>query len=665
MKRTNKIFIVFLVFALQMIVQHNLFAQEVLIQLSANKQVNQLSTPKNLKGDLDTLLLPFIDDFSYSSVYPDSRLWTNNQVFVNNSYGENPPSAGVATFDALDNKGLLYDFSVYSIPFSADVLTSKPINLNYTDTSLKINANTVFFSFFYQSAGLGDAPETSDSLILEFFNKNTKGWDTVWTTPGVPKMSEFKQVMIQITEQYLYKGFKFRFRNIVSLSSNLNPSFASTADHWNIDYIRIDKNRNKFDSNVRDVCYMNNMTSLLKDYESIPWHHLRNGDSTKMKDNILITFKNNDIRQARHIDTVKFLITDKWGTKKTTTISAGGKDVSAGKSLSSSYAIKQSNGKYLYKFVSTSPDSALFEVKSQIKTGDFDYKLNNELVYNQQFYDYYAYDDGSAENGYGLFGEGAKFGMVACKFVNYQPGDSLTAVKIYFNDIVKGINKNFWYYLTIWNCKNGIPNQVLYSNPDYKPTYSSEYSRPDSLHQFFTDTLRSIFPDKFGYFHDTVVTAPDTFFVGWIQTTADMLNVGWDVNRDAGYVENYANVNRIFFNTAGKWTPTSFKGALMIRPVFGSVYNKRKNSNAIESQNLLENVVVYPNPASNSFRIDVPLSEFTDVYLFDMTGKLMKYISSYQSEEIFCNELKSGLYLLKIVDKDKNSIQKKLIIHRD
>jgi len=63
MKRTNKIFIVFLVFALQMIVQHNLFAQEVLIQLSANKQVNQLSTPKNLKGDLDTLLLPFIDDF--------------------------------------------------------------------------------------------------------------------------------------------------------------------------------------------------------------------------------------------------------------------------------------------------------------------------------------------------------------------------------------------------------------------------------------------------------------------------------------------------------------------------------------------------------------------------------------------------------------------------
>ena len=50
----------------------------------------------------------------------------------------------------------------HSSGFEADQLTSKPINLNYPASE------NIWFSFFYQAGGLGDAPEKNDSLTLQF-----------------------------------------------------------------------------------------------------------------------------------------------------------------------------------------------------------------------------------------------------------------------------------------------------------------------------------------------------------------------------------------------------------------------------------------------------------------------------------------------------------------
>ena len=47
--------------------------------------------------------VPFIDDFSYDSSFPDTILWKDNSVFVNKNYGVNPITIGVATFDGLNS----------------------------------------------------------------------------------------------------------------------------------------------------------------------------------------------------------------------------------------------------------------------------------------------------------------------------------------------------------------------------------------------------------------------------------------------------------------------------------------------------------------------------------------------------------------------------------
>src|ERR1035437_9425528 len=134
-------------------------AQEVITGLRSNYRIiNNTEKHKENKGltSTDTLALPFFDDFSGHSIFPESNKWTDNYVFINNTYSDRQITAGIATFDALDNSGRMYDAASVS-GFEADHLTSQPINLNYSAS------DNIWLSFFYQAGGLGDPPEANDS----------------------------------------------------------------------------------------------------------------------------------------------------------------------------------------------------------------------------------------------------------------------------------------------------------------------------------------------------------------------------------------------------------------------------------------------------------------------------------------------------------------------
>ncbi|HOS17078.1 MAG TPA: T9SS type A sorting domain-containing protein [Bacteroidales bacterium] len=161
-------------------------AQEVLTGLHANMAIKQSFDKFN---DLhqktiskfiyyEAINLPFIDDFSNYTVYPDTILWIDKQAFVNYSFAVNPPSVGVATLDAVDKQGEIYAHAQKE-SFPADSLTSRPIRLDsifYPFAKALSAADSIYFSFYYQPGGgigkpwakLGDAPESSDSLVLEF-----------------------------------------------------------------------------------------------------------------------------------------------------------------------------------------------------------------------------------------------------------------------------------------------------------------------------------------------------------------------------------------------------------------------------------------------------------------------------------------------------------------
>ena len=219
----------------------NINAQEILIPLTENPALKAYqkkhSTIKNLKA-ADTLELPFLDDFSTSYLYPDANLWADSFVFINNSYPDLPPSIGVATLDAIDDKGNFYQGAGYEISFTADYLSSKPINLDYPGDQ------SIYLSFYYQPQGLGDNPEEKDSLILEFFDIQNSVWNKVWSRAGSTNQN-FEQVIIHISDaKYLKKGFRFRFKNLASLSSASVPSKVGNVDHWHIDYVYLNRNRN-------------------------------------------------------------------------------------------------------------------------------------------------------------------------------------------------------------------------------------------------------------------------------------------------------------------------------------------------------------------------------------------------------------------------------------
>jgi hypothetical protein len=156
---------IFLYVVLLHVCQSYSTAQEVISGLQSNYSItnnSKLLMERKGLAVTDTVSLPFFDDFSGHSIFPDTKKWIDNFVFINNTYSDRQITAGIATFDIIDNSGKMYT-TANSTGFEADHLTSQPINLKYSPS------DNVFLSFFYQTGGLADPPEANDSLTLQFF----------------------------------------------------------------------------------------------------------------------------------------------------------------------------------------------------------------------------------------------------------------------------------------------------------------------------------------------------------------------------------------------------------------------------------------------------------------------------------------------------------------
>ncbi len=591
----------------------NINAQEILIPLMENhalKAYQKKHSPiKSLKAG-DTLELPFLDDFSTSYLYPDANLWADSFVFINNSYPDLPPSIGVATLDAIDDKGNFYQGAGYEISFTADYLSSKPINLDYPEDQ------SIYLSFYYQPQGLGDNPEEKDSLILEFYDVQDSVWNKVWSRAGTTNQN-FEQVIIHISDtKYLKKGFRFRFKNLASLSSASVPSKVGNVDHWHIDYVYLNRNRNASDLIKHDIAFVSPMYSFLSDYSAMPWKHFLTNPAAMLKTNIEVIYRNND-NVNRLIERLDFIFKDNSGNRQNDTLEGGSSDMTPG-------LLVNYRAPFSYSFTTNTQDTASFTVTAKITTDDFDPVMNNEIHYLQKFYNYYAYDDGSAEVGYGLIGEGTKYAKLAYQF-DAKMKDTLQSVQMYFNRTYNDASKKY-FYLTIWDDDGtGQPGEILYQKEGALPEYKN------GLNQFHT------------YILDTTLVLQGKFYVGWIQTTEDLLNVGMDINT----VSN----DKIFYNITGTWTKSKYEGSLMIRPVFGKsiVTALAKNPSFINNID----IKLYPNPVNDilNIRIDNEMTEQFYIYVIDTKGSILYKNTVEKQGSIDLSGFQTGIYLLRISDK--------------
>lgn len=590
------------------------------------------------------LELPFFDDFSKSFSHFSSKCWDARHVCFNAQYAVNPPNTGVVTFDAIDNTGKLHSVAS-NFPFSSDTLISNPINLSFTSDT------TIYLSFYFQPQGLGNRPDDRDSLLLEFYNSDLDEWEGAWacwltasdsTLHEVNKLknsitekvtakfdSTFFLVHLPITEdRFLTPNFRFRFRNIASLSPNTDvPSLRGNSDHWHIDMVYLNRGRSYRDTLLNDVSFAKPLKSILNTYQQIPWSHFTNAAVETELDNPLVF--NIDYKNLGLIswNVTRMFSIDNHSNGDVYSFSGGAENIAGTEEI-------EYDRRFQYDFVSDWSDSAKFTFTSYLITDIAEntshLRWNDTLRHVQRFNNFYAYDDGTAESGYGLYGEGTQTGQVAVKHTAYK-ADKLVGVYMYFNRTINDANQKY-FKLVVWDDNNGKPGNVIYEQIGARPIFTG------SLNRF------TLFK-----FDEEIEIKAGTFYIGWIQTTTDMLNVGFDRNTDSK--------NRLLYNISGSWNPTKFHGSLMLRPVFGQLTESPTNVIQTKSE---ENLRVFPNPSNGSVNVQYSgVGAIVSVY--NTFGQLVAN-QKLVNGKLDLQHLPNGTYIIRVAENNKIIGTQKIVI---
>lgn len=574
--------------------------------------------------DQDTIFYTSIPDFVQDSAhvftvdYADpTKIWVDNYAYHNYTYAYQPWSLGVATLDGVDQFGWPYDFGNASAHESADVLTSRPINL-----AGKVN---VYLTFLYQAKGYGNMPEIDDSLLLEYWIVDSNKWfPSGWHSLLNPMpVDTWDTVHILLPTASLDDGFRFRFRNWASTSGAL--------DHWHIDYVNLKDNDLPTVSNFSDLAISEPIKTILDDYTAVPWDHFKNpaiNQTDKMLDTLKVKVYNSDLTPTNFANggfEVRYQNILQGGSPYTLANPAITSEWTGNWELGMNYYPYPMQTNFTFNDGVTTAPQAAFDIKLNIDaavSGSNVYDVNDTTYYTQDFRNYYSYDDGSAEAAYGITGSHS---LLAYKFEAYEE-DTLTGVLMHFVPSVDDHSDEL-FLLTIWDDNAGQPGNIIYQD-DYFNTNSPEYSNAINAFRYYT------------FMGDVKVAVPQTFYVGWEQIGSTNLNVGMD--------HNVANGDKIFRNVSGSWLTSAYQSSLLIRPVFSTGLNYTLSDDDIES-NVVEtvSVQVYPNPVNDILTIETDAASFS-VTLYDMTGRVVMVVVNETQLDV--SGLNAGIYIADIRD---------------
>ncbi len=571
----------------------------------------------------DTIKIPFFDDFVSTKVYPDSTKWYNNYVYVNNDFAIKPPSYGVATFDDLDSKGNPYQELNDQTFGACDTLLSLAINLKDSSTKTYTLADSIYFSFYYQRQGLGDPSDSRDSIIVQFKDKDGN-WKTMWKAKG-GSVEPFKFVIIGVKDtKYLFKGFQFRFINFSRHTGNLNQ--------WHVDYVHLARNRKAGLRYYDDIAIQSRPTSLLKNYYQMPYDHFQADSSNQKAKLIFVNASNlhNVIKnvQARHIES------SKGATIVGTDYNANNANVPA-----QDTAKRRFQG---FNLNNLSGSPVVIKRDYEIRESGIasKYPANDKITVYQEFGSCYAYDDGTAEYGFGYdddvidpFYKGA----IAYKF-NLTKADSLWAIGMFFNRSVKSTSA-LRFDLKVWQ-KISPLGQGRNADVSLKTM--------TNLSPVFTDTLNGYHV----FYLDTALLMPKgEFFIGWEQVGNNHLDVGYDINN--GHHETESSEN-LFWADRGNWTAVNFKGALMMRPYVGKKIGLGDAKVAVIKH---KSIKCFPNPFTNKITVDNSKGIST-IKVYDLSGK---QVGESFSNEIDMELVQPGIYSLEVTTQNGEIFHQKMV----
>ncbi len=463
-------------------------------------------------------------------------------------------------------------------------------------------------------------------------------WHTVWKAAGMT-LKEFKekygkyfvQVMVPVRDSTcFYNGFQFRFFNYASIANSIIPSWQSNVDQWNVDYVYLNAGRSAADTTHRDIGFSGTCPVFLKHYTEMPYRQYRSDPTNSMRPDFPVYIDN--------LDGVDHNIHYYYRVSQVNGSFAYGYD-GGNCNLPPFYQYGFQNCNTTCGAAQACPpvgslfsldadrDTTSYFIKHYISDSSVTPPLVDSMVYRQDFYNEYAYDDGVPELGYTLEPAGAE---LAYKFKINVP-DTLRALRIYFNK-TKEMPSQF-FNLMIWRDNNGKPGEVIYRQDNFKVHWE------DGIYPFTTYRL------------DTAILVSGTFYVGY-QQQEQTLNVGFDANNDAS--------DDIFYFAEGAWYNTSFKGALLMRLVLGQDMFLKTD---VSSPGQVKVLPVYPNPANQQLRFSLPATvRSAEVAVYNLYGQLVIHDVSHQNF-ISTAGWANGMYFLRLRSGDKTYAAKFIVKH--
>ncbi|MBN1950140.1 MAG: T9SS type A sorting domain-containing protein [Bacteroidales bacterium] len=568
----------------------------------------------------------FFEDFSdyRGRVFPREDHFTDRYAYINSSWADSMISLGVATLDACDQYGFPY-YSSDSGVVSSDTLTSQPFEFPEGVPA------ALYFSFFYQAGGLGDLPEGilsdgsgeqgEDSLVVDFYAPGEDRWIQKFYTLDNTKPNQFNKVEIPLTDTFRMDGFRFRFRNYTSLpplnQQGIDLGKFENDDMWHIDYIRLTDGPTDADTfQLGDIAITKPLLPSLQEYTTVPWKHYSLAQSTIERRNIPLTVQDFGTNYGGNIFFFRNFQTTDLGT---------------GNELRTREWEREFTGFESYTFMDDFTTGFYFrsdttvgvlEIKAYLETEAEQPRENDTVVRKEVYFDHYAYDDGTAEAGFGIDGEYQDLSKIGLRFRAFTPTnttDTLRAILLYFVKSIDSVSSYAEYQIEIRKNDGLKPaDETLYISDIYSPDYSK------GINEFTRIEI------------DPPLLISDTFFVV-IHQLDGYLNIGYDINTD--------NAHKLYTYINQEWIkPVNLTaGTPMIRASFG----KYSLPTAIESPVLTGSFRVFPNPAEDLIRLDFPDEETQSllIQVYSMTGALqLSELTDQQSLSI--EGLRSGIYLI-------------------
>jgi hypothetical protein len=585
--------------------------------------------------DLDSMKLPFWDDFSFAGTSRDT-LWAQKEdVVILDGFAIRPPTQGAAIMDGTRANGSPFetDLTTNSI---TDVLVSRKLMLAEVPLDKR---NTVYLSFQYQWKANGEAPDPNDFLQVDFMNDQGQ-WITQdlirFTT--IPDPTIFFDYIKPVTsESFFHNNFQFRIARFGRSSGAF--------DTWAVDYVYMNQNRFATDFSFPDRAIGGGHTSLFGKYFAVPQQHLYGNEIINLPSFLLTTQKNagTPLDQDTNLTTKNYFGASLTENQVTLDFQAGLFINAFGKidvplvnlpDLSNTvFFDRQADSTIVtLKTILTSSDNISIYTAPPIANADYDdviyapidFRVNDTLETNYTISDFYAYDDGIAEYSIGLAQTGNEAAFAFTKLGT--EADTLTGVYIYFPPLT-GLLSTI-VDLLIFTDNNGSPGTLI-----GEEVVSIKRSGPNVYHKI---KLRNS------------LLVPQTFYIGWRQPANGALSIGLDRSVD--------HTDKLFAKLNGGWTPaTNIRGTPMIRPIFG------KGEITIGLPEVANRLALYPNPVADQTFIINRQVEVIAVY--SINGQAIDFTTYYTADntQITLNQNIRGLALVKMKINNEIVVRKIII----